>query len=71
MTGTVEPANWRIDDLPDFLTIDELADYMQVSKNTVYFWRREGLAPDAVMLGKHLRFPKQSLAGWLAAREIL
>ena len=51
-------------ELPDLLTLKELAEYLQVSPNTIYFWRSRGDGPAAVQLGKHLRFPKQAVINW-------
>lgn len=52
------------EDMPDFLTIDELSEYLQVSKWTIYGWRKTDGGPDAVMFGKHLRFPKAAVQAW-------
>lgn len=54
----------RRDDLPDLLTIAEVAEYLQVSVHTLYAWRRQGKAPEAVTFGKHLRFPKAAVIEW-------
>lgn len=51
--------------LPDLLTIDEVADYLSVTKNTVYGWRKERTGPPAIKIGKHLRFPKGALLEWV------
>lgn len=50
--------------LPDYLTIDELAEYLQVSKHTIYHWRQQGNGPSAVQFGKHLRFAREVVVRW-------
>ncbi|MGM1016159.1 MAG: helix-turn-helix domain-containing protein [Actinomycetota bacterium] len=50
--------------LPDLLTVKELAAYLQVSVHTIYYWRGQGDGPEAVFLGKHLRFPKRAVLEW-------
>ncbi|RKT36810.1 excisionase family DNA binding protein [Microbacterium sp. AG1240] len=50
--------------LPDLLTPEETATYLSVSKNTLYGWRKDGYGPPAVLVGKHLRFPKSALTAW-------
>ena len=54
------------------LTIRELADAYQVSKNTVHYWRRRGL-PTANKWRRGLQafFDKQQVDDWLAAQGIV
>lgn len=49
---------------PDVLTIDELADYLQVAKSTLYRLAQEGRIP-AQKVGKHWRFHKDAIDEWL------
>lgn len=48
----------------DVMTIDELAEYLQVSKSTLYKLAQEGRLP-AQKVGKHWRFYKQSIDDWM------
>ncbi|PFG31169.1 helix-turn-helix transcriptional regulator [Paramicrobacterium agarici] len=51
-------------ELPDLLTIDDLAAYLRVSKQTIYHWRKTGGGPVGHYLGKHLRFAKPDIDAW-------
>jgi hypothetical protein len=41
----------RLEDVPDYLSIDELSAYLQIPKNTLYYWRSQGTGPVAISLG--------------------
>jgi len=64
---TIELEARSLDSLPDLLTIEEVADFLQISKITLYFWRQKGDGPPALSMG-HLRFPKEDLRGWLSGQ---
>jgi hypothetical protein len=44
--STYPPARF-IESLGDYLTVDELAEYLQLSKETIYHCRLEGTGPKA------------------------
>ncbi len=48
----------------DVMTIDELAEYLQVSKSTLYKLAQDGRLP-AQKVGKHWRFYTQSINDWM------
>lgn len=52
--------------LPDLLTIEEVATYLKISKNTLYGWRVSGQGPAARLLGKHLRYHRDDVLSWVA-----
>jgi len=52
----------------DVLTIEELADYLKVSKSTLYKLAQEGKVP-AQKVGRHWRFHRQTIDRWLGERE--
>ena len=54
--------------LSRLLTVQELADLLQVPPKTIYAWRYRGLGPTAVPVGKYLRFRPEDVAAWLEAR---
>lgn len=46
------------------LTIEELADYLKISKSTLYKLAQEGRIP-AQKVGKHWRFRRAAIDRWL------
>lgn len=46
------------------LTIDDLADYLKVSKSTLYKLAQSGKVPGQ-KVGKHWRFRKENIDQWL------
>ena len=46
------------------LTIDELAEYLKISKSTLYKLAQDGRIP-AQKVGKHWRFRKAAIDRWL------
>ena len=46
------------------LTIDDLADYLKVSKSTLYKLAQVGKVPGQ-KVGKHWRFRKETIDQWL------
>ena len=50
----------------DILTIDELADYLRISRSTLYKLAQEGRVP-CQKVGRHWRFRKQAIDRWLGA----
>ena len=54
-----------MDDEPgNILTIDELADYLRISRSTLYKLAQEGRVP-CQKVGRHWRFRKQAIDRWL------
>ena len=50
------------------MTIDEVAAYTQLPKNTLYKMRSQGHGPRAARLGKHLRYRKNDVDAWIASQ---
>lgn len=48
----------------DVLTIDDLSDYLKISKSTLYKLVREGSIP-CQKVGRHWRFRKEAIDRWL------
>lgn len=46
------------------LTIDELAEYLKLSKSTLYHFARNGKVP-GVKVGRHWRFNKAAVDAWM------
>jgi excisionase family DNA binding protein len=51
------------------LTIDELAEYLKVSKSTLYKLAQEGRIPGQ-KVGKHWRFRKDAIDRWLESADL-
>ncbi|MFN7431218.1 MAG: helix-turn-helix domain-containing protein [bacterium] len=49
---------------PAVMTINDLATYLQLSKSSLYKLAQEGRIPGQ-KVGKHWRFHKESIDGWL------
>jgi excisionase family DNA binding protein len=55
----------RVDPEPGtVLTIDELAEYLKISKSTLYKLAQDGRIPGQ-KVGKHWRFRKDAIDRWL------
>lgn len=52
------------------LTLDELSDYLKVSKSTLYKLVQGGKIPGS-KVGKHWRFRKSTIDRWLDSSEAL
>jgi len=64
-TPALEPTQ---EPLSRLLTVQELAELLQVPTKTIYTWRYKRIGPPAVPMGKHLRFRAEDVAAWLDAR---
>lgn len=51
-------------DSDEILTIDDLSEYLKVSKSTLYKLAQEGILPGS-KVGKHWRFHKDTVVEWL------
>ena len=56
--------------VPDVLTIGQLADYLQISKSTIYKLVQGGRLPGQ-KAGRQWRFHRLAIDGWLAGRSAL
>lgn len=52
----------------EVLTIDELSDYLKISKSTLYKLAQDGSIPGQ-KVGKHWRFRRKTINAWLDNRE--
>ena len=48
----------------DYLTPSELADLLQVHPQTLQRQRTQGNGPDFLMVGTHIRYPKDWIKEW-------
>ncbi|MEU3273549.1 helix-turn-helix domain-containing protein [Saccharomonospora sp. NPDC006951] len=47
------------------LTIDDLADYLSIPKNTLYQWRTKGYGPPGKRVGKYVRYRESDVDTWV------
>lgn len=52
----------------DLMTTEQIVDYLQISKSTLYKWCHEQYIPH-IKLGNKLRFDKDKVEQWIADRE--
>jgi len=50
------------------LTIEQLADVLQIPKQTLYRWRSEGSGPRGMRVGRHVRYRRTDVEAWLDER---
>ena len=51
-----------------YLTIEELADELGVTKATIYMWRHRGEGPKGAIIGRSLRFRREDIEQWWTER---
>jgi excisionase family DNA binding protein len=57
-----------VDRLEPLLTITEVAAYLGVPVKTLYAWRYRRLGPPALRVGRHVRYRRSDLEGWVQQR---
>ncbi|HWB89861.1 MAG TPA: helix-turn-helix domain-containing protein [Acidimicrobiia bacterium] len=50
------------------LSVEELADYLEVPVKTIYTWRHRDTGPKGFRVGKYLRFRWGDVQTWVAQR---
>lgn len=50
-------------------TIDEVANYLGVPKQTIYCWRTSSYGPQGFRVGKHLRWRAATVIAWTVEME--
>ena len=50
-------------------SVDEVADYLGVPKQTVYQWRTRGYGPEGVKVGKYVRYKPADVEAWFDAHK--
>ena len=51
------------------LTVEQVAERLQVNRNTVYAWLKKGLLPHVTLPGGKKRVRESDLAVWLKERS--
>jgi excisionase family DNA binding protein len=49
------------------MTIDEVAAYTQIPKQTLYKMRTDNRGPRAAKLGRHLRYRRSDVDAWISS----
>ena len=57
-----------MDSVDRLLTVDDLADYLDVPVATIYGWRYHRQGPPGFRIGKHLRFRWSDIERWIEDR---
>ena len=52
--------------LDRLLTVEDLAEYLNVPIATIYAWRYRGKGPKGFRIGRHLRFREGDVGRWLS-----
>jgi len=53
----------------DMWTIDQVANYLGVPKQTIYCWPTSGYGPQGFRVGKHLRWRAATVIAWTVDLE--
>lgn len=57
----------KVEQIEDRLwTVRDVAQYLGVSKSTVYCWRSEGVGPAGRRVGRHVRYRPADVRQWVA-----
>jgi len=51
------------------LSIEELAEYLDVPVATIYDWRVDGKGPCAVRIGRRVKFSISDINAWIATQR--
>lgn len=55
--------------LKTYLTIEEVADYLNISTGTLYQWRHRGFGPVAHKFGGAVRYSQSDVDEWIASNR--
>lgn len=53
-----------------WLTVDEVANYLGVSRRTIYIWLAEGTIPSVELPGRIRRFDRAAIDQWVRSRAV-
>jgi excisionase family DNA binding protein len=52
------------------LSIDDLAELLQVPRATIYRWNHRGLGPTPLHIGRHVRYRPSDVNSWIEAQAL-
>ena len=61
--GFYEKGGWSLSSEIKFLTIEDVADMLQVTRTTIYNLKKRGLP--FIKLGKNIRFNQEDVVAWV------
>lgn len=53
--------------LDALLSVDEVAEYLQIPRGTLANWRYQGIGPTYIRVGRHVRYRANDVDDWLDA----
>lgn len=56
--------------MSDLLSPQDLAEWLGVPVRTVYRWNHERSGPQAIRVGKHVRYRRDDVEAWLNANTV-
>jgi excisionase family DNA binding protein len=54
--------------MAQLLTIEQVAEQLQVPVDTLYYWRSKKQGPAGFKVGKYLRWQQADVDAWIASR---
>ncbi len=61
----LQNARKSLDTLPEMLSAEELADWLKISKRTVWRLKSAGAIPKPVKIGRSVRWQRNEISAWL------
>jgi excisionase family DNA binding protein len=52
------------------LSVEDVADYLGVPKNTLYQWRTKGYGPAGRRIGKYVRYRSEDVDSWVEQQGV-
>lgn len=49
----------------EYMTTEQVSEYLKVPVNTLYQWRSRGVGPRAAKAGRHLRWKRSEVDRWM------
>jgi len=63
--NTAQPVSRTLGRPGDYLSPKALADLLDVPVTTVYGWNYKGTGPNAVRIGRHVRYRREDIEAWM------
>ncbi|MEU8635172.1 helix-turn-helix domain-containing protein [Amycolatopsis sp. NPDC048633] len=53
------------------LSVEDVADYLGIPKNTLYQWRTKGYGPAGRRIGKYVRYRSEDVDSWVEQQGVV